>query len=194
MISLESMALDLPPVNGHPNRFPFRGVLTLLDTPSDRPPSGARGHRVLITREAAEAALPSLLGMGLDYAVSLDRHEPRRKVGVITEAEIVDRSAVSAAGPHASSRAGGGRDALRDSRRDAGATLTIAGYLFARDFPDVVRELRNAGRLLGMSYEITDARVLDVRAAVWTVTEFTFTGAAVLRRDKAAKPHPRNCH
>ena len=197
------MALDLPPVAGHPNRMAFRGVLTLLDAPSDRPPSGARGHRVLLTREAAETALPSLLGMGLDYAASLDRHEPRRKVGIITEAEIVDSRQSPVAGRQRTAK----QSALStqhsaeqhrptaESQEPAAslatgnrqlATLTVSGYLFARDFPDVVRELRNAGRLLGMSYEITDARVLDLRAAVWTVTEFTFTGAAVLRRDKAA--------
>lgn len=169
-IELQSMALDLPAVQGHPNRLPFHGVLTVLDSPSDRPPAGARGRRVLLTRAAAEAALPSLLGMGLDYAASLDRHEPRRKVGIITEAEIQPR------------------DASRQSPTNAQVTtsLTVGGYLFASDFPDVVRELRAAGRLLGMSYEITDVRVEDTRAPIWRVTAFTFTGAAVLRRDKAA--------
>jgi hypothetical protein len=39
---------------------------------------------------------------------------------------------------------------------------------------------------LGMSYEISDACVADVRAKVWTLTRVTFTGAAILRRDKAA--------
>ena len=48
-------------MKNHPNRMPFRGVLTILDTPSDRPPAGARGHRVVLTRAAAEAALPSLI-------------------------------------------------------------------------------------------------------------------------------------
>lgn len=200
-IELQSMAIDLPPVGGHPNRLAFCGVLTLLDSPSDRPPSGARGHRVLLTREAGEAALPSLLGMGLDYAAGLDRHEPRRKVGIITEAEIVDSVVVPQAVTQGISPFARGRGRPQDSRRDGGATLggrprdshpdggttlQVAGYLFARDFPDVVRELRNAAGALGMSYEITDARVEDVRARVWTVTEFTFTGAAVLRRDKAA--------
>ncbi len=89
-IELQSMAIDLPPVAAHPNRVPFRGVLTLVDTPSDRAPAGANGHRVLLTRAAAEQALPSLLGMGLDYAPSLDRHDARRKVGIITEANIVE--------------------------------------------------------------------------------------------------------
>ena len=37
-----------------------------------------------------------------------------------------------------------------------------------------------------MSYEIADARVADTKAKVWTFTQVTFTGAAILRRDKAA--------
>ena len=189
-IELESMAIDMPRVAGHPNREPFRGVLTLVDVVSNRAPAGARGHRVLLTRAAAEAALASLLGMGLDYAPSLDRHDARRKIGVITRAEIV------------------------------GKQLELAGYLFAKDFPEIVREigrgsaplgghadpeasswspLRTAGlrasgtnpqthahTRLGMSYEIADACVADVRSTVWTLTHVTFTGAAVLRRDKAA--------
>src|SRR5689334_23700780 len=87
---LESMAIELPEVAGHPNREPFRGVLTVIDVASDKPPSGARGHRVMLTRAAAEQALPSLLGMAIDYAPSLDRHDARRKIGVITTADIVD--------------------------------------------------------------------------------------------------------
>ena len=160
---LESMAIEMPEVERHPNRAPFRGVLTVIDMPSDKPPAGARGHRVLLTRAAAEAALPSLLGMGLDYALSLDRHDARRKVGIITRAEIVGRN------------------------------LELSGHLFARDFPEIVREIelaaqaKGVGRTaLGMSYEIADARVADVRASVWRLTAVTFTGAAILRRDKAA--------
>lgn len=158
---LESMAIELPEVDGHPNREPFRGVLTVIDVASDKPPAGARGHRVLLTRAAAEQALPSLLGMALDYAPALDRHDARRKVGVITRAEIV------------------GRD------------LEVSGYLFAKDFPEIVREIEKAPKAadtvaLGMSYEIADARVADVRAAIWTLVAVTFTGAAILRREKAA--------
>lgn len=163
-IELESMAIEMPVVAGHPNREPFRGVLTLVDVASDKPPAGGRGHRVVLTRAAAEAALASLLGMALDYAPSLDRHDTRRKVGVITRAEIV------------------------------GKNLELSGYLFAKDFPEIVQEIARAQRgrqhagerVLGMSYEIADARVADVRAPVWTLTQVTFTGAAILRRDKAA--------
>jgi len=168
-VELESMAIEMPAVEGHPNREPFRGVLTLIDVASDRAPSGARGHRVVLTRAAAEAALPSLLGMALDHAPGWDRHDVRRKVGVITRAEIVGRS------------------------------LELSGYLFAKDFPEIVKELGRAGRgygrgiagvlaapQLGMSYEVADARVADLNASVWTLTRVTFTGAAILRRDKAA--------
>jgi len=168
-VELESMALEMPEVEGHPNREPFRGVLTLIDVASERAPSGARGHRVVLTRAAAEAALPSLLGMALDYTPALDRHDARRKVGVITRAEIVGRK------------------------------LEVGGYLFAKDFPEIVNEIRRAERRgkvgrpdsqgelqLGMSYEIADARIADVRAGVWMLTRATFTGAAILRREKAA--------
>ncbi len=289
-IALESMAIDLPHVAGHPNRAPFRGVLTFVDVASDRAPAGAQGHRVLLTRAAAERALPSLLGMGLDYAPTLDRHDSRRKVGVITSAEISPpltahacfestrnpftcASGRSPALGHGgfnreeSARAAGagmcsprrepwasGEDQqvpegrqrfspatfrmatparsdkpalsvavhvrpasaaearifgasaiaghltsarqMPDSHDRATSRVEVAGYIFARDFPELMRELRaqssrvDAGDFarggLGMSYEIADAQIDDIRTAVWTVSDFVFTGAAVLRRDKAA--------
>ena len=171
-LELESMAIEMPEVAAHPNRVAFRGVLTFVDTPSDSAPSGARGHRVMLKRAATERAIPSLLGMGLDYAPSLDRHDARRKVGVITEAEIRDSGA-----------------SLRpDGRgRPSPHSLAVGGYLYARDFPELVREIRMKGpKLLGMSYEIAEAKIDDVGAEIWTVSDFAFTGAAVLRRDKAA--------
>jgi hypothetical protein len=231
-VELESMALAMPEVPGHPNRAAFRGVLTVIDIPSKRAPSGSKGHVVLLTRKAAEAALPSLMGMALDYAPTFDRHDVRCKVGVITQAEVVGRN------------------------------LEISGYLYARDFPDVVEEItragRNRGKLqrparsqgsglqavsewsdswlgalartrswkasvavavgricklttgtavrdvgpvvmahagselakceLGMSYEVTGVELVDARARVWMLTKVVFTGAAILRREKAAYP------
>jgi hypothetical protein len=236
---LKSMAVTMPEVVGHPNRTEFRGVLTMVDIPSQRAPSGARGHLVVLTKKAAEAALPSLLGMGVDYSPSFDRHDVRCKVGVITRAEVVGRN------------------------------VELGGYLFARDFPEIVEEVaksaggrgrrnidssierfaqpctvhavardwkgnqlagelglqsslraaarqilslaadlgrkskhKQAGNLmsairaetgsasgasgLGMSYEVTDVRLADTRDKVWMLEKVTFTGAAILRRDKAA--------
>ncbi|HEY1657984.1 MAG TPA: hypothetical protein VGG14_06540 [Candidatus Sulfotelmatobacter sp.] len=231
MIDLKSMALEMPEVAGHPNRVGFRGVLTTVDVPSQRAPSGAKGHLVVLTKRAAEAALPSLLGMALDYSPTLDRHDVRRKVGVITGADIV------------------------------GNNLELEGYLYARDFPEIVKEIGKSGpkldpisvecsaeperagrrklrasrweagyRLgeslrsvaaeivsltgkmaphwkrewyrptiraeagvpmpgaggLGLSYEVTDVLLRDAAEQVWRLEKVTFTGAAILRRDKAA--------
>jgi len=222
-IALESMAVEMPEVAGHPNRAAFRGVLTVVDEPSQRAPSGSKGRRVVLTKAAAEAALPSLLGMALDYAPSYDRHDVRRKVGVITSAEIVGRN------------------------------LEVGGYLYAKDFPDIVAEVAKCGRRtaeveprtavasvsgaglvqtegaklraslstaverlrsltasirgetsseailplqveagsasaaeLGMSFEVTDVLLAERSARVWTLIKVTFTGAAILRKEKAA--------
>jgi len=208
-MELESMAVEMPEVEGHPNRAAFRGVLTVVDVPSERAPSGSGGRRVVLTKEAAEAALPSLIGMALDYAPSFDRHDVRRKVGVITRADVVGRN------------------------------LEVGGYLYAKDFPDIVAEVAKCGRPtegvrtegarlraslaaaverirsltasirsgdgedatsavvwaeaagtnageLGMSFEVTEVVPADKRARVWTLVKVTFTGAAILRRTKAA--------
>jgi hypothetical protein len=152
---MRAMAVEFPVVHGHPNRLPFEGVLTLVDVASDKAPSGARGHRVVLTRAAAEAALPSLLGMAVDYKAGWDGHDARQKCGIITAAEV------------------------------DGQKLTVAGYLFARDFPEMEEKIQGEGAM-GMSYELADAHVADMRAQVWTLTRATFTGAAILLREKAA--------
>jgi hypothetical protein len=48
------------------------------------------------------------------------------------------------------------------------------------------RAAGGVGAGLGMSYEVTGVELVDVRARVWTLTKVMFTGAAILRRDKAA--------
>ena len=152
---LRAMAVEFPEVQGHPNRLPFEGCLTLVDVASDKAPSGARGHRVVLTRAAAEAALPSLLGMAVDYKAGWDGHDARQKCGIITSAHLEDRK------------------------------LMVAGFLFARDFPEMETVSQHDGNM-GMSYELADAHVADMRAQTWTLTRATFTGAAILLRDKAA--------
>ena len=194
-LQLDAMSVAMPHVVGHPNRLPFRGVLTLVGTASQRSPSGARGHRVMLTRAATEAALPSLLGMALDYAPSLDAHDARRKIGIITQADIVPMPQSKTSRLTAAPPLSPGAPPLSPSFGDRVGSqnpigqIAISGYLFAHDFPDVVDEIRaQAGSTLGMSYEIADATVPNQEAAIWTVTAFTFTGAAVLHRDKAAYP------
>lgn len=154
---LEAMAVRIPHVEGHPNRVAFEGVLTVVNTASDKAPAGARGHRVMLTHEAAEQALPSLLGMAVDYRPGWDGHDARRKIGLLTEANL------------------------------SGNKLMVRGYLYARDFPDVAAAIvAHAPEALGMSYELADARVEDMRADLWKLTRVTFTGAAILLREKAA--------
>ena len=153
---LEAMALEIPEFPEHPNRIPFSGVLTRLDAPRDRAPAGAVGHLGLLSRAAAERALPSLLGMAVDYAPGLRSHDVRRKIGVITRADIV------------------------------GDRLEVGGHFFGKDFPDILSQLRAQREQLGMSYEVTGVRVADAKAAVWVLERVVFTGAAILERSAAA--------
>ena len=154
---LEAMAMTMPEVAGHPNRIPFEGVLTVVDEASTRAPSGARGHRVILARAAVMEALPSLLGMAVGFTPGWDGHDVRRKCGLITDADIV------------------------------GNELRVQGYVYGRDFPEVVKQIEDGKPgTMGMSYELADAHVADMRSEVWTVTRAMFTGAAVLLKDKAA--------
>lgn len=154
---LEAMAVTMPRVDGHPNRVGFEGILTVVGAASDKAPSGARGHRVLLTREAAETALPSLLGMAVDYRPGWDGHDTRRKIGVLTEASVI------------------------------GQRLMVRGFLYGRDFPEVTKAIEaQAPEAMGMSYELADAHVEDMQTEVWKLTRVTFTGAAILLREKAA--------
>jgi hypothetical protein len=125
---------------------------------------------VMLTRRATEAALPSLLGMALDYAPALNAHDQRRKIGVISEAEIV---------------------ALKPGSGDPAAQVAVRGFLYEHDFPEVVEALRAGQETLGMSYEITAAEIVSRQSPIWVVTGFAFTGAAVLKREKAAYPETR---
>ncbi len=140
----------------HPNKTPFLGILALVDTLSDKAPSGARGHRIILTKEAAMDALDSLIGMGINMAPDLCGHNATQKSGVITGAEII------------------------------GLELQVSGYIWGRDCPAVLDRIQAQSEELGMSYELDDARVEDMRAAVWKLTRVTFTGAAILLREKAA--------
>jgi hypothetical protein len=165
--------------------------------------------------------------MAVDYAPGLDKHDAQRKVGIITRADVV------------------------------GNDLEVGGYLYSKDFPEIVREVARHGRRpvrsgigssvlrfrpkkpaaldegqrlrgrlaaaiaeirgmisagrrkpqgvrtpivlraaaassrgyepgLGMSYELTKVNVLDLSARIWILTDVTFTGAAILRKSKAA--------
>ncbi len=138
----------------HPNRLPFTGVLTRVGLPSDKPPGGARGHRVVLAPEAVEEALPTLIGMGVAFKDGWSGHDTRQKCGVINEATIV------------------------------GDELRICGHLYDHDFPEVAQAIRTMD--MGMSYEMLECSVQDLRAEPWLLIHLTFCGAAILLRKKAA--------
>ncbi len=151
----EAMSLEVPKVDDHPNRVPFSGVLTRIGEPSDNPVGGANGKRVLIPKKVAEDALPSLLGMAVDYSPALDKHDAKAKIGIISGAEI------------------------------KGDAIHIDGFLYGKDFPDVVKEIQDKKGELGFSYE-ADASVVDWKADPIETDRIIFTGAAILKKSKAA--------
>lgn len=155
--TLDAVGIELPLFDeAHPNKAPWRGILTRIDEPSTRPPNGSGGHRVLIPRAVCEAALPSLIGMAIDVSGDLKDHDHQLKIGIITDAEI------------------------------AGRDVYVNGIMYAKDFADIVARIRANKPQLGMSYEIAEVDVDDPSAEVWTLNHFVFTGAAILRRDAAA--------
>lgn len=118
----EAMALDMPK-GEHPNKMPFKGILTRLDQPSDAPPHGSTGRRTYIPKEVAEEAIPTLLGMAVDFKPDFDGHDKKSKIGLITEAYI------------------------------EGDALWIAGFFYANDFPEECERIRAEKSRLGWSYE-----------------------------------------
>jgi hypothetical protein len=155
-IVLNAMSLNIALDDGHPNKMPFSGIMTRIDEPSDRPPEGSGGRLITISAEAAEKALSSLLGMAVDYKPNLDGHDPKNKIGVITAATI------------------------------EGDAILIEGFIYAADFPEVAAEIKASQDLLGFSYEARNLYTNDPDANPCVITDCVFTGAAILRKDKAA--------
>jgi hypothetical protein len=156
--TLQGMALAMPEVLDHPNRHPFSGVLTKLDEPSTRPPEGSGGKLVILSAQVAEAALPSLLGMAVDYQDAVG-HDPKKKIGIITVANVV------------------------------GNEIQVEGFLYAQDFPVETAQIRVMRSTMGMSFELARVLVEDLGAPILAITSCMFTGAAILRKDKAAYHH-----
>jgi hypothetical protein len=155
-LSIDAMALNIANDDDHPNKMPFSGVLTKLDEPSDFAPGGAAGKRIIVTSEAAQKALESLLGMAVDFTPHFDGHDAQKKIGIISSAEIV------------------------------GNEIRIAGFVYAADFPETAELIQALKDVLGFSFEAQRLYVEDPSADILRITELTFTGAAILRKDKAA--------
>lgn len=155
-VTFECMSLNLETNDDHPNKMPFSGVLTRVDQASDGAPGGAGGKKVILKSEAARAALPSLLGMAVNYMPNFDGHDVQNKIGIITSADVV------------------------------GTELQIAGFIYAADFPETATLIKSLKSDLGFSFEAHRIYVEDMSAEVLSITQLHFTGAAILLKDKAA--------
>jgi hypothetical protein len=157
IFQLQAMSLALPHVPGHPNRMPFTGVLTRVGVASDAAPGGSGGKRVLITPEAAERALPSLMGMAVNLVNgTMDGHAPQAKVGFIHSATIVDTE------------------------------LRIEGFVYAADFPKEALRIHLEQSQLGFSFEARNIDAVDAEADPVVITDLFFMGAAILMKNRAA--------
>lgn len=155
-VTFECLSLNIATNDDHPNKMPFSGVLTRVDQSSDGAPGGAGGKKVILKSEAARAALPSLLGMAVNYMPNFDGHDVQNKIGIITSADVV------------------------------GTELQIAGFIYAADFPETATLIKSLKSDLGFSFEAHRIYVEDMSAEVLSITQLHFTGAAILLKDKAA--------
>jgi len=157
---LKAISLEAMALNisnsDHPNKMPFSGILTRLDQPSDGAPGGAHGRRIIVTAGAAERALSSLMGMAVNFTPSFDGHDAQEKIGIITSANIV------------------------------GNAIAIEGFIYAADFPETAALIKDLKKVLGFSFEAQRLTIEDPSADILTITDLSFTGAAILRKDKAA--------
>jgi hypothetical protein len=124
VVSFSALSMTIPDqTEDHPNKTPFNGILTRLDEPSDNPLHGSHGKCVVLPTSVAEDALSSLLGMAIDFTDDLEGHDVKKKIGLITEANIV------------------------------GNAIEIAGFFYGADFPSEVKRIQAEKSQLGFSYE-----------------------------------------
>ncbi len=158
---MSAMSLESPSTPDHPNKMPFSGCLVRLDEPSDSAPHGSFGMKTILTSAAAEAALPSILGMAIDYKPALNGHDRTAKIGIIDAATIET-----------------------DSR---GKYVKIGGFMYAQDFPEVTSRIQKDQEKLGFSFEAARLFVNEKEVnGCLEIQALTFTGAAVLMKNTAA--------
>jgi hypothetical protein len=146
----------------HPNKLPFRGTLLLVDEPSQKPPHGSQGHRILVRKNVAKSKLNTLPGMAVNYDPSdMDEHDTKHKVGIITKAWM------------------------------DGNKVNVSGYTWKKDFPEVSEDLKQKNLGMSMElgdvyvanehsnvWDLTDfvftgATILKKDAAAYTNTSLS---------------------
>ena len=97
--------------------------------------------------------------LGMAVNYGFDDHKPQEKVGVIFGSEII------------------------------GNELHINGVIYAADFPEVAAQIQANKDMLGFSFEARDLFTNDANADPISIVDLSFTGAAILLKDKAAYKH-----
>jgi len=133
----------------------------IVGEPSERPPQGTGGKKLLIEAAEAKEFLDTIVGMPVNAKIQLDDHVTRLKVGVITAAKI------------------------------EGNRFNVSGHLFDKDFPREVNAIRLAvaRNEAGMSLETTKTQLQDFifnGEVVAKAVSLVFTGAAILLKKNAA--------
>lgn len=148
----------------NPNKMPFQGVLTFLNVPSDEPPGGSGGLKVLIPEDIGRPALDSLKGMPVNLAASMDDHDTDAVVGIIENAWIGEETT-------------------------KGIPVYISGHIFAKSFPEEAAAIKASQKSLGFSYETAKTKLemgIHNGETVAVAKSLVFTGAAILFKDAAA--------
>jgi hypothetical protein len=160
----KTMKIELPV--GSRNLVPFQGIAMPLDVATDTPVQFQNyetqetvpySRKLIFTRSAVEAALGSIIGMGVCIETqNFNGHAPRSKVGLISESWI--------------------------ERNE----LHLRGYLYGLDFPDCVEKLAQLRNTVGMCPAFRDLiAVPTADPETLAVTGLTFTGCAILTRRSA---------
>lgn len=142
----------------HPNKRDFTGILAFIDELSDGPPEGARGHRIILSKRCVDKCLGTILGMGLNFSNDMSYHKTDSKCGVITTTWVEENR------------------------------IHIGGFLYESDFPGLIQSLATEEH--GLSFEMKLAsysfRHQFWFKPDWVIEEGFFSGAAILRKDRAA--------
>lgn len=148
--------------NEHINKMPFSGVCLKVDTPSDGTPCGA-SKPVKFTREAIEKALPTFVGMGVNCEYD-DWNFPNE--------------ALTGHNPRFKIGTVNNAELVDDG-------VVIKGNLWQHDFYDICFMIKNAKDSLGFSVEVMVEDMIEENDC-YCVTDFTFTGVAILYKNLAA--------
>jgi hypothetical protein len=69
--------------------------------------------------------------------------------------------------------------------RIKGTALWITGYLYAKDFPDVIERVKGE-EAFGFSVDATECHITDKNYPVWEINRLIFTGGTLILRPKGA--------